>query len=413
MISRECIFYINMRQAYLLSPNQAHRLSSRTVLFTCVPQRFLDEARLRKLFGDEVRNVWVPRNTKALAKLVKDREKAALRLEKAEIQLIKLANAARDGQLRTRGPPPAAATGEDPSPPASLESTPRKRRVLTKSPGAEKPSSPKGKFHEELDVRETALPASQQSTATCASPTQLPAAQLVDDMDESGGEAEYTHPYGLDPSLPDVRGSVAAQWIPASARPSHRPLANLGRRVDTIRWTRQQIKTLNAQIARLRKRFRAGSGTPLNAVFVEFDTQASAQAAYQILAHHQPLHMSPRFIGIRPEDVVWPALRMRWWERIMRRFLINGLVAAAVVFWSIPSAAVGIVSNIKFLSSTIPFLGWIEKLPSAITGVIQGLVPALALSMLMAVVPIGLRGEWLPPPFLVWRGSFWPYGRWC
>jgi len=396
MISRECVFYINMRQAYLLSPNQAHRLSSRTVLFTCVPQRFLDEARIRKLFGDEVKNVWIPRNTKALAKLVEEREKAAAKLELAEIQLIKIANAAREGQLRSKNPP-VAETSEKPAfSPSSPDATPRSRRVLTKSPGGVRPSSAKGKFHEELDVRETAVPASQQSTATCSSPAPPAAAELVDDEEDGpDGDSEYRHPYGLDPSLPDVRGSVAAQWVPASARPSHRPLANFGRRVDTIRYTRQRIKTLNAQIARLRKRFRAGNGTPLSAVFVEFDTQASAQVAYQVLAHHQPLHMSPRFIGIRPEDVVWPALRMRWWERIMRRFLINGLVAVAVVFWSAPSAAVGIVSNIKFLSSTVPFLGWIDKLPSAVVGVIQGLMPALALSMLMAVVPIGLRGK--PP----------------
>ena len=36
MITRESIFYINLRQAYLLSPYYASRISSRTVLFTSV-----------------------------------------------------------------------------------------------------------------------------------------------------------------------------------------------------------------------------------------------------------------------------------------------------------------------------------------------------------------------------------------
>ncbi len=36
MITRESIYYINLRQAYLLSPLYAERLSSRTVLFTSV-----------------------------------------------------------------------------------------------------------------------------------------------------------------------------------------------------------------------------------------------------------------------------------------------------------------------------------------------------------------------------------------
>ena len=81
MISRECIYYINLRQAYLLSPYYAKRLSSRTVLFTCVPEQFRDEARLKKLFGDSVKNVWIPTYSGDLDDLVKERNQTALRLE--------------------------------------------------------------------------------------------------------------------------------------------------------------------------------------------------------------------------------------------------------------------------------------------------------------------------------------------
>ena len=38
MITRESIYYINLRQAYLLSPFYAARISSRTVLFCSVPE---------------------------------------------------------------------------------------------------------------------------------------------------------------------------------------------------------------------------------------------------------------------------------------------------------------------------------------------------------------------------------------
>jgi hypothetical protein len=245
-----------------------------------------------------------------------------------------------------------------------------------------------GSLCEEMDGKPKSVVESRAEFDAFGQP---PAAEKA--TSSSVADAEYIHPYGLHPSLPDVRGSVAAQWIPASSRPSHRPIANFGRSIDTIRWTRMRLKILNAQIAKLRRQYRRGQGRPLNAVFVAFENQAAAQAAFQVLPHHQPLRMSPRFIGVRPQDVIWASLRMSWWERIARRFLVLSFVGVAVLFWSIPSAFVGLASNIKFLATKVPFLSWLEKLPDAVTGVIQGLVPALALSWLMAIVPCMLRSE--------------------
>jgi hypothetical protein len=62
-----------------------------------------------------------------------------------------------------------------------------------------------------------------------------------------------------------------------------------------------------------------------------------------------------------------------------------------VIFWSIPAALIGIISNVKFLSDKVFFLHWLPRLPSEVLGIIEGLVPAVALSMLMATVPIIMR----------------------
>jgi hypothetical protein len=59
MVCRESIFYINLRHALLLSPNYANRIFSRTVLFTSVPDAYLDEVKLLKAFGDAVDRVWI------------------------------------------------------------------------------------------------------------------------------------------------------------------------------------------------------------------------------------------------------------------------------------------------------------------------------------------------------------------
>ncbi|KAG9535678.1 DUF221-domain-containing protein, partial [Aureobasidium melanogenum] len=95
MVTRESIYYINLRQAYLLSPYYASRLSSRTVLFTSVPDEYLNEANLRSMLGEAVERVWIPTDAGDLEDEVKQRDKTALKLEAAETKLIKAANAAR------------------------------------------------------------------------------------------------------------------------------------------------------------------------------------------------------------------------------------------------------------------------------------------------------------------------------
>ncbi|EHK24284.1 uncharacterized protein TRIVIDRAFT_219740 [Trichoderma virens Gv29-8] len=384
-VVRECIYFVNLRQAYLSSPYYADRLSSKTLLLLCIPKPYRDEARLRKLYGDSAKRIFIPRTSKDLANLVKEREQTAMRLEKAEIALIKKANVARNKYLRKH---PQAINAFNQIPKQATE-TSSHNDVTT------------------LDSGETV----QQSNGPLE--VTLPGSQLEVDIENQAGyssveggtkqvnleeeeeikaeDLDYVHPYGLRPNLPDVRGSVAAQWIPAEARPHHRPIGNFGRRVDTIRWTRMRLKELNLQIYKLRRQIKRGDAEPLPAAFIEFDTQEAAHAAQQVVVHHLPLQMAPGLLGIRPDEVIWESLRMKWWERIIRRLLILSGITAAIIFWSIPSALIGIVSQVDFLTEKVPFLHWINKLPDFIIGIISGLLPPFALSVLMALVPILLR----------------------
>jgi calcium permeable stress-gated cation channel len=320
-----------------MSPYHAKRLSSRTVLFANVPSRYLDEQRTRKLFGDTVKNVWIPKDTDDLEKLVKERDQTARRLEKAEIRLIKLAN----------------------------------------------------------ELRRKHMEAADQ-TASMAEPPPLPltvSAPVSEDLEKgeglAGASATTVMPV---PALPDVNGSVAAQWVPAERRPSHRPLANYFRRVDTIKWTRNRLRILRPQIRKLRRSLIKGDGSPLGAVFVEFSNQADAERAFQTVTHHRPFHMSPRYIGVRPDEIVWDSLRLGWGQRIVRRFAVLAMVTFGIIFWSIPAAIVGAISNVESIAKFVPILFWLPKLPGVIVGVIQGLLPALTLTLLMRIVPFILRG---------------------
>lgn len=308
-VLRESIYYINLRQAYLLSPLYANRMSSRTVLFTSVPKDYLDEAKLRRMFGKQVKNLWIANDCKEIEKTVEERDKVAMKLEAAETKLVKTA-------------------------------------VQTRAKAMKKGT------HSGDNVADTA----------------------------NGVDGES--------------GSTAARWVEPKKRPTHRLKFLIGKKVDTINWCRSELERLVPKVNSMQDSYRRGEGKFIGSVFVEYYTQTEAQAAYQSLAHHQPLHMSPRFIGVNPEEVIWKNLKMGWLMRVVMNILTMAFVGALVIFWSIPVAFVGILSNISALSSNsspIKFLGFINKIPPVILGVVQGLLPSVLLSVLMALLPIILR----------------------
>jgi len=410
MVSRECVYFINLRQAYLLSPYYANRLSSRTVLFTCVPQQILDERKLRKVFGDAVKNVWIPRDAEELEQLVKEREQTAERLEKAEIELIHKANEQWRKAVKSGHPDIApieiisgqtsfeepkegdAGTMENPVSPLELpQPQPSQHRHV--SYGFEEPD-----FENSLVVEVTTLTppqsvASRQNEeadfTVLGSPTSPTSPR---EFLRADGNPGFKSSYGYDGPPPDINGSVAAQWIPHSWRPTHRPIANYGRKVDTMKWTRNRLKQLAPKITKLRRQQKKGQAIPIPAAFIEFDSQANAQSAYQTLAHHRANHMFPDIVGLRPQEIVWPSLRMHWWERILRNFMVTGIIAVMIIFWSLPCAAIGIISNVSLITEKVPFLRWIDDLPQVVLGLIEGLLPAVALSLLMSLVPFIMRG---------------------
>ena len=93
MITRETIFFINLRQAYLMSPFYTSRLSSKVIMYTSIPDDYMNETKLRAMLGSAVRRVWLATDCKELEDLIKERDGAHSKLEAAETKLIKTANA--------------------------------------------------------------------------------------------------------------------------------------------------------------------------------------------------------------------------------------------------------------------------------------------------------------------------------
>jgi hypothetical protein len=303
MITRESVYYINLRQVYLMNPGYAAKLTSRTVLYVSVPDEYLDEARLRETLGPHAVRFWFPANAKELDKMVEERDKAAALLEGAETTLIRAANGERIKQLAAGGEPAA-------------------------------------------DVEAGAEPAS------------------------------------------------ADRWITKKMRPTHRLKPLIGRKVDSIEWSREEIARLTPLIETEQAKHRAGDAKRYPAVFVEFDSLLEAQSAFQSLTHHQPLRMAPRYTGIHPLDVIWGNLKISGWERFIRRTLTISAVVVTVIYWCVPVAFIGTISNINYWigpDGKTPWLGFLHKVPTVIFGVITGLLPVVLLAVLMALLPPYLR----------------------
>jgi hypothetical protein len=307
MITRETIFFINLRQAYLMSPYYTSRLSSKVVMYTSVPDNYMSETKLREMLGPAVRRVWLATDTKELEELVDERDKAHTKLEAAETKLIKTANA---NKLK-----------------------------------ADKQAAKKG----ERSNSEEAAMADTES------------------------------------------GSVSARYLQPKQRPIHRLKPLIGKKVDTIDWSRGELQRLIPKVAELQAAQKKRDAKLLGSAFVEFASVHDAQAAYQSLTHHHILHMQPRFTGMTPTEILWGNLNIKWWERVIRQILVITFVVVLVIFWAVPVAFVGSISKVDKLIELLPFLSFINNLPKVLFGLITGLLPVILLAVLMALLPIILR----------------------
>ncbi len=288
-IYRELVFYTNFRNAILVSPAHAGKLSTRTVIFQSVPDAFLDERRIRKLF-EGVKHVWIARGQRKLQKRVKERERACRNLEGALCKLLK--------------------------------------KAMKKLKKAEK----KGHIIEPADELE--------------------------------------------------------QYVPRKKWPRLRP-SKFSRKVDMIDYYKKRIPELNEEIEELQNGYKLTN--PMNSVAVEFVNLSYAQVAFQQEPYDQPQYFTPRQFGVEPSDIFWPNMQIFWWERISRRAIGVSIITVLVIFWAIPSAFVGMISNLTYLTNKLTFLRFIYKLPSSLLGLVTSLLPTVMMTILMMILPMFIR----------------------
>lgn len=292
LVARERINFIGLRRAYFLSAAHAQRLSSRTIMLLGLPLDHMDEKVLRQTFGPNVRKIWLVTDCKELEKAVKKQNKASLKLEGAELKVIKNAN-----KLRTKS--------------------------LKKN--------------------------SAENEAAEHGPT---------------------------------------QWIDPKKRPHHRLMPQIWKKVDTINWSRGTLAELDRFVQQQQNEHLDLKHTKVPAAFIEFSNQSAAHHAYQTIGREGLNKFAPRYIGVQPDEVVWKNLGVSNASRKIKLLIATLIIWVMIIFWAIPVAFVGALSNINYLTNKVPFLSFINKIPTVILGVVTGLLPTILLAVLMALVPI-------------------------
>jgi hypothetical protein len=195
-----------------------------------------------------------------------------------------------------------------------------------------------------------------------------------------------------DPSTIDAESGRVD--VDKKIRPTHRlgKIPLIGKKVDTIDWARPEINRLNQKIDEETTKVEGAEKIP--AVIVEFESLEYAQAAYRQMSGGMQkvkgAKLTPKVVGVQPADIIWGNLGKK---NMVTRLIATActiFVVVMIIFWAIPVAFVGAISNVKSLE-TISGLTWIASIPDVILGVITGLLPSIMLAVLMALVPIILR----------------------
>lgn len=221
----------------------------------------------------------------------------------------------------------------------------------------------------------------------------------VDDLEDDVEELEKTVPK-LEASEVKFLKAVTKQQrkkggeknsYDESLRPTNKTQFLIGHKVDSIGYYRDQIKELLPKIQTAQRSHLAGKEKLVTAVFIEFDTVAAAEAAFKENHHRRPAKFSSRQMGVLPQDVIWKNLNMGSKSRFLRRLIATIFISVMIIFWAIPVTVVGAISNVNYLTENVPFLSFINDIPDFILGVVTGLLPVVALAILMALVPVICR----------------------
>ena len=314
LLWREYNHFVEIRQAWLQSPNHLGLARTRTIAISSVPTDINSGTGIRELAGTVgrltgtsgprlnnmevgnnyepetggVRSVWLTRKVKDLEKVWQDRDKECARLEGGVGKLVKLGNKnERKGK------------------------TPEKQ----------------GKCARSWRDRDSAD-------------------EDIGKLDTERGGAEMVDRFVLPKKRPTWKQGL---------------LGLIGKKM-TLDTSPAYIAEHNAQISEMRGN--ENSYPQGDVAFVRFASQAEAHSFARLVPSiDKKYRIVNTHIELIPEDIQWSNISMSAAQRKIRTILSWALTIFLIIIWAIPVAFVGLVSNVDTLCTTATWLAWICTLP--------------------------------------------------
>ncbi|KAF5736358.1 Early-responsive to dehydration stress protein (ERD4) isoform 1 [Tripterygium wilfordii] len=160
-------------------------------------------------------------------------------------------------------------------------------------------------------------------------------------------------------------------------------LGLVGKKVDTIDYCNEKIKELIPKLEAEQKATLREKQLPSAIVF--FTSRVTAANAAQSL-HAQMVDTWTVTDAPEPRQLIWSNLKIKFFERVTRQYLVYIIVALTITFFMIPIGLISAFTTLDNLKKYLPFLKPVVNI-DAIKTVLEAYLPQIALILFLALLP--------------------------
>lgn len=182
-------------------------------------------------------------------------------------------------------------------------------------------------------------------------------------------------------------------YIKESKLPSYKDKPIIGKKKKVFNEGLDELHDFNNKMEEEQKKIKNFSDDldKVGSVFLEFPSHLELQRAYQAVDKSEYFKKSRKFQSFLPNEVIWKNVGIGYAARKSKRAGAKTILTLMIIYWAIPVAVVGCISNINLLTDKVPFLRFIDNMPSVLMGIITGILPSVLLAFLMSLVPPIIR----------------------
>lgn len=366
-IYQELRAFVRIRHAKLISLEHRQTASANTILLRSVPLLYRSEEKLVGLFSvlpGGVKKVWINRDYSLLIEKIKERDAACRKLEALLTQVIL--------RCRQRAMCAQHIADKPKSLLVNLSSrlmAPYTANLDTGMPGPLHPDPPSASLYTTASTSHSLTPEYPVSSKASFEVLELPGKhwnKYISNSDMPRIKLPMFYVCGVPFKLP---------WLSPS--------------MDAITWHKTELNRLNAEVHRLQQNHTVFE--PINSCFIQFHNQLAAHLACQAVIFEDPQLAGLSAIEIDPRDINWHNLGISWQQSLLRHVIATAINVVLIVGWTFPVAVIGMVSQLDYLPDLLPGFEWIDLIPARLRLIISGVLPAIAMSVMMGIAPVLFR----------------------